>query len=215
VVRIIVTNHLRILACVMILSLMGPLGGIVKVEAAFPQVFVYPPSQTVDAIGNALTANVCVSDVFNLYAYQLKLYYNSTVLNGTSVADGPFLEGSGQTPFFYIEAFTDHYNSTYGIVWIDSTLVGNVLGVDGNGTLATIKFNATAPTSATPLSLRDMNLSDPNENPIPYISSDGTATILPEFTTTIAILTLFLILIPITLIIRKTHKRQDSKSSSR
>jgi len=126
VARTLVIIHLRILVYVMIVALITPLGGTIEVKAAFPQVFVYPPSQTVNAIGNALTANVSINDVFNLYAYEFKLYYNSTVLNGTSVTEGPFLEGSGQTPFFYVEAFTDHYNSTYGIVWIDSTLVGNV-----------------------------------------------------------------------------------------
>jgi hypothetical protein len=163
----------------MIGLLIIPLGRLVEANVAFPEVSVYPPSQTVDAIGNVFTANVCVSEVFNLYAYEFKLYYNSTVLNGTSVAEGSFLENSGQTPFFYVVAFTDHYNSTYGIVWIDSTLTGNVLGIDGDGVLATIKFNATTPSSSTSLSLRDVKLSDPNENPIPYVSSDGTVTVLP------------------------------------
>jgi hypothetical protein len=158
------------------------LGGLAEVKAAFPQVFVYPPSQTVDAIGNIFTANVCVSDVFNLYAYEFKLYYNSTVLNGTSVTEGSFLKQSGQNPFFYVEAFTDHYNSTYGIVWIDSTLTGNVLGIDGEGVLATIKFNAITSSNSTSLSLSDVKLSDPNSNQIPYASFNGTVTVLPKNT---------------------------------
>lgn len=170
----------------MIASLMIPLGGLVEAKAAFPQVSVYPPSQTVDAIRKVFAANVCINSVFNLYAYEFKLYYNSTVLNGTSVTEGPFLEASGQTPFFYIVAFTDHYNSTYGIVWIDSTITGNVLGINGDGVLATIKFNATAPGNSTSLSLRDVKLSDPNKNPIPYVSSDGTVTVLPKNTASAA-----------------------------
>ena len=202
--------------------LIASVGGVVEAKAEFPQVSVYPLSQTVDAIRNVLTANVCISDVFNLYAYEFKLYYNSTVLNGTSVAPGPFLEESGQKPFFYIVSFTDHYNSTYGIVWIDSSLEGNILGVDGDGTLATIKFKATAPGNSTPLSLRDVKLSDPNENPIPYVSFDGTVTVLAKNTEnpsntanteTIAILTIILIiliLIPIPFITRKMHKKPRS-----
>jgi hypothetical protein len=197
-------------------------GGSIEAKAEFPQVSVYPPSQTVDAIRNVFTMNVCISDVFNLYAYEFKLYYNSTVLNGTSVAEGPFLEESGQTPFFYIKDFTDHYNSTHGIVWIDSTLIGNVLGIDGDGVLATIKFNATAPGNSTSLSLRDVELSDPNENPIPYVSFDGTVTILPRNTEntentsnteTTAILTMILIiliLMPILFITRKMRKKPRS-----
>jgi hypothetical protein len=192
--------------------LIASVGGPVEVRAAFPQVFVYPLSQTIDAIGNVFTANVCISDVFNLYAYEFRLYYNSTVLNGTSVAEGPFLEENGQIPFFWPVNFTDHYNSTCGIVWIDSTLEGNVPGVDGNGTLAIIRFNATALASSTTLSLSDVNLSDPNENPIPYVSFDGTVTVLPEFTATTTILTLIVISIPILFITRKVRKTPRSQA---
>ena len=226
-------NHFKIPIYLTIALLIASVGGSLEVKAAFPQVFVYPPSQTINALRNVLTANVCVSDIFNLYAYEFKLYYNSTVLNGTSVTEGSFLEESGQTPFFYVEAFTDHYNSTYGIVWIDSTLVGNVLGIDGDGVLATIQFRATAPGNSTSLSLRDVNLSDPNENPIPYVSSDGTVTVLskntenpqtpqnpqsPQNIETIMILTIILIiliLIPILFITRKMRKKLDLKLSLR
>ena len=205
-------NRFKIIIYLTLALLISSVGGLAEVKAAFPQVFVYPPSQTVDAIGNVFTANVCISDVFNLYAYEFKLYYNSTVLNGTSVAAGPFLEQSGQTTLFYPVAFTDHYNSTYGIVWIDSTLTGNVPGVDGNGTLAIIKFNATALASSTTLSLSYVNLSDPNENPIPYVSFNGTVTVLPEFTATTAILALILISIPILFITRKMRKMPRSQA---
>jgi hypothetical protein len=190
----------------MITLLMTPVGRLVEAEAAFPQVFVYPRYQTVDAIRNVFTANVCITDVFNLYAYEFKLYYNSTVLNGTSVADGPFFEGSGQTPFFYLIAFTDHYNSTHGIIWVVSTLTGNVQGVDGDGVLATIRFNATAIGNSIPLYIRDVKLSDPEANSIPYVSSDGTVTVLSEFTWITALLTLILISLPILFRLRKMRK---------
>jgi len=189
----------------MTVLLIASMSGHVEVKAAFPQMFVYPPSQTVDAIREVFTANVCIGDVFNLYAYEFKLYYNSTVLNGTSAVSGPFLEESGQAPYFYVVAFSDHYNSTYGIVWIVSTLEENVQGIDGNGVLAIIKFNATALGNST-LSLSDLNLSDPNENSIPYVSFDGTVTVLPEYTATNAILTLILIAMPILFITRKMRK---------
>jgi hypothetical protein len=190
----------------MMATLMTPLGGLVEVKAAFPLVFVYPRYQTVDAIGNVFTANVSVSGVFNLYAYEFKLYYNSTVLNGTSVDEGPFLEESGQIPFFYHVAFTDHYNSTYGIIWIDSTLTGKVQGVDGDGVLATIRFNTTAIGNSVPLYLRDVKLSDPEANSIPYVSSDATVTVLPEFAWITPLLTLILISLPILFRTRKMRK---------
>jgi hypothetical protein len=190
----------------MIALLMTPLGGLVKVEAAFPHVFVDPPYQTIDAIGNVFTANVSISGVFNLCGYEFKLYYNSTALNGTSVTEGPFLEKGGQTPFFWPVAFTDHYNSTYGVVWIDSTLTGNVQGVDGDGVLTTIKFNATAIGNSISLYLRDVKLSDSEANSIPYVSSDGVVTVLPELTWITVLLTLILISLPILFRMRKMCK---------
>jgi hypothetical protein len=205
-------NRFKIAIDLVIILLVASAGAPMEAKAEFPQVFVYPFSQTVDTLRTVFTANVSISDVFNLYAYEFKLYYNSTVLNGTSVAEGPFLEENGQTPFFYVVAFTDHYNSTYGVVWVDSTLEGNVLGINGNGVLATIEFSATNPGNSIPLSLRDVKLSDPNSNPIPYVSFDGTVTVLPEFTGTTAILALILISIPILFITRKNA--QNAKISS-
>jgi hypothetical protein len=207
-------NWFKIAIYLAIILLVAWVGAPMEAKAEFPQVFVYPPSQTVDTLGSVFTANVCISDVFNLYAYEFKLYYNSTVLNGTSVVEGPFLEESGQTTFFYKVAFTDHYNSTYGIVWIDSTLEGNVLGIDGNGILATIRFNATASGNSIALSLRDVKLSDPNSNPIPYVSFDGTVTVLPEFRgATAMVLVLILISIPILFIMRRIRKTPRSQAA--
>jgi hypothetical protein len=207
-------NHFQILVYLIIAVLITPLSGLSGVKAAFPHVFVNPPYQTIDAVRNVFAANVCISDVFNLYGYEFKLYYNSTALNGSSVIGGPFLEESGQTPFFQPVAFTDHYNSTYGIVWVASALTGSVLGVDGDGVLATIEFNATALGNLIPLSLRDVKLSDPNHNPIPYVSSDGTVTVLSEFTWTTAILTLILISIPVLFVARRTRRtpRYETRS---
>jgi hypothetical protein len=209
------TNYFKILVYLMIALLMTPLGGLVEVKAAFPQVFVDPPHQTINAIGNVFTVNVSISGVVNLYAYEFKLYYNSTALNGTSVAEGPLLEKSGQTPFFYPVTFSDHYNSTYGVVWIDSTLQGNATGVDGDGVLTIIRFNATAIGNSIPLYLRDVKLSDPQANSIPYVSSDGTVTVIPEFTWITALLTLIIVSLPILFITRKMRKTPRSQPSFR
>jgi hypothetical protein len=153
---------------------------------------------------------VNISDVFNLYAYEFKLYYSSIALNGTPPAvEGPFLESGGQT-FFENLTFTDHYNSTYGVVWIVNTLIGNVPGVDGDGLLATIRFNATAAGNSIPLYLSDIKLSDPEANLIPYVNFDGTVTVLPEFTRTTALLIMILISIPILLRVRKMRKSSVS-----
>jgi hypothetical protein len=176
----------------LIVLLTMPLGAVIIVNAGSTRVLLDPPSQTVGAIGDSFTANVSIADVFNLYGYEFKLYYNSTIMNGTQVIEGSFLKSGGQT-FFWVVSFTDHYNSTHGVVWIDCTLTGHVPSINGSGVLATIKFKSLALGDSVPLHLADVKLSDPSPSPIPHEDSDGIVTVVPEFTSTVAVLTLMTI----------------------
>jgi hypothetical protein len=166
-----------------------PLGTVVTADAELTRVFVDPPSQTVNNVGDSFTVNISITNVFNLYAYQFKLYYNSTITNGTQVSEGSFLKSGGQT-FFWVMNFTDHYDSDHGIVSITCTLTGNLPGTNGNGVLATINFKSLATANSTPLHLADVLLYDNNVSPIPHEEADGTVTIIPEFTSLVAFLTL-------------------------
>lgn len=160
-------------------------------DAASTSLFLEPSSQTVSAIGDSFTVNVSIADVSNLYGYQLQLFYNSTLMNGTQVTEGPFLnESGGVQPFFDVETFTDNYNSTYGVVFVVCTLQGGVLGVNGGGVLITVQFKAVSKGNSVPLYLADVKLSDPNASPISYDLSGGTVTVVPEFTSLIAAVTL-------------------------
>ncbi|GEM_PF-2626585 len=182
----------------------------VSSDAASASLSLEPSSQTVGAVGVIFTVNVSIADVSNLYAYSLKLYYNSTLMNGTEVAEGPFLKSGGVQTFFNIANFTDHYNSTLGIVSIYSLLMGGALGVNGSGVLITVQFKSLAPGNSVPLHLEDVNLSDPNSNSIPYtIPSDGTVTVVPEFTSLVAILT-FVAISLVVLLVRKRATWPDT-----
>jgi len=187
-------SFFKVLACSAILVLLIlPLSAVIKANAASTTaVFIDPPSQQVNAVGDYFTVNVSISDVSNLYGYELEVYYNSTVMNGTQVTEGPFLNESGNyEPFFDIVSFTDNYNSTEGLVSVVCTLTGAVLGVSGGGVLVTIEFKSLALGNSIPLNLEDVQLSDPNSNPISYqLLSGGTVTIVPEFASPIAVVTL-------------------------
>jgi outer membrane protein assembly factor BamB len=149
-------------------------GGVKTVFAqAATRVFIDPPTQTVGDVGDFFIVNVDVADVSNLYAFEFKLYYDSTVMNGTQASQGSFLKG-GVTVFF---SFIDEYNSTYGFLNIAVTLFGSVPGVSGSGVLATIKFKSLAPAESVPLHLADVKLSDPNINPITTDTTDGAVTV--------------------------------------
>jgi len=166
-----------------------PLGAVIIVEATSTCVFLDPPTQTVGAIGDFFTVNVSIADVFDLYGYGFKLYYNSTVMNGTQVIEGSFLKSGGQTSF-WVTSFTDHYNLTHGVVSIVCFLMGNVSGIGGGGVLATIKFKSLAVGDSVPLHLVDVELSDSGFSPIFHEDFDGTVTVIPEFTSMVVFLTL-------------------------
>jgi len=159
-------------------------------------VYVSPKEQVIDSLNESFIVNVSICNVLDLYGYEFKLFYNSSILNGSQVIEGPFLNSTGKSAFFWVVAFNDHYNSTHGIVWVDSCLTGDVLGVNGNGTLVTIKFKSLA-VGSSQLSLDDVKLVDSRKNSIPCQNIDGLVTIIPELTLpfiTLALCLLFYIL---------------------
>jgi hypothetical protein len=110
-------------------------------------------SLTVTA-GNVYTVNVLIGaapgpadDAVSLYAYQLSVSYDASVLS-VQDAVNPASEGSfftsvyplpGQT--FFLSGFDDGIG---GVSFIADTLVGPLAGVSGSGTLASISFLAIA-----------------------------------------------------------------------
>ena len=156
-------------------------------------VYVSPKEQVIDFLNESFIINVSICNVLDLYGYEFKLFYNSSTLNGSQVIEGPFLSSTGKDAFFWVVAFNDHYNSTHGIVWVDSCLTGDVLGVNGNGTLVTIKFKSLA-VGFSQLSLDDVKLVDSRKNSIPCQSIDGSVTIIPELTLPFITLALCLLL---------------------
>jgi len=164
----------------LIVLLTMPLGAVIIVEATSTWAFLDPSTQTVGAIGDFFTVNVSIADVFDLYGYGFKLYYDSTVMNGTQVIEGSFLKSGGRT-LFWVMNFTDHYDSTHGVVWIVCSLLGNVSGVSDSGVLATIKFESVSVGDSIPLHLADVELFDSSGSPIPHEDLDGTVTVIPEF----------------------------------
>jgi hypothetical protein len=159
------------------------------VDAGSTRVFLAPSNQVVDAVGDSFTVNVSISDVSNVYGYGFRLYYNSTVMNGTQVVEGSFLRNSGQT-FFWVTNFTDCYDSTHGLVEVTCSSLSNVSGVSGSGVLATIEFKSLAVSALTPLHLANVELSNRNASSIPHEDVDGTVAVVPELTSLVAFLTL-------------------------
>ena len=133
-----------------------PLGATVSVS----------PSSVTCPVFQDFTISVNVSGVSDLYGWDIILTWNNALLDVVNVAEGPFLKSGGATFFFY------SVNATDGSVEVDDALTGNINGVNGGGTLATITFYVNN-AGACPLSLTEATLVDSQDNQIPSLTVDG------------------------------------------
>jgi hypothetical protein len=86
-------------------------------------------------VGQSFTINIGISNVVDLYGWELKLGWNASLLSLVGADEGPFLRVGGNTSLAY------HLNVTDMHVMADCNLEGHIPGVSGNGTLATVMFN--------------------------------------------------------------------------
>jgi len=124
------------------------------------------PSTVTACIGQSFSINVNISCVLDLYGWEFKLSWNSTLLDAVNVTQGNFLKNGGET------FFASKTDNTAGYVLVDCTLLGNVLGVSGNGTLAVVKF-CVERTGESILDLYNTTLVNSSEQPIAHQSTDG------------------------------------------
>jgi len=124
------------------------------------------PAVVNSSVGEYFLIYINVSDVVDLYGWEFKLGWNSSLLEVVSVEEGDFLKSGGDT------FFTEKINNTAGYVYLACTLLGNVPGVSGNGGLAIIKFYVKAPGECL-LDLYDTKLGDSLAQPILHTANDG------------------------------------------
>lgn len=126
---------------------------------------VDPPTSKA-MVNQSFMININISDIADLYGWEFKLGWNSTVLEAISVVEGPFLRQGGDT-FFWSKI-----NNTEGYLLADCTLLGNMPGVTGNGTLSTIELHVKAKGESI-LHLYDTKLINSLEQPINHTAIDG------------------------------------------
>jgi hypothetical protein len=131
----------------------------VTVVSVFPQL-------TGANLGQSFSIDVTVSNVVDLYAWEIELSWAPSLLGTISVTEGSFLRSGGDTFFIY------SWNDTQGHTLIDCTLVGQIVGVNGSGVLATVTFFV-LDLGETSLDLHDEVLLDHNEVQITCQVSDG------------------------------------------
>ena len=145
--------------------------GEIRVTQVFIEVTVTdlkPPTVSVSYAPGTFTINITVTDVVDLYSWQVGMTFNATVVEVLSLVEGPFLRQGGTT--IMTRGTIDNTN---GIVHRHAfSLTGPVPGVTGNGTLATITFKLKNYGNST-LHLIDVILLDSTLTEIPYNTTDG------------------------------------------
>jgi hypothetical protein len=137
---------------------------------ASPQTTVYvAPSAMTVTVGQIFSVNVEISDVVDLYGWEFTLKWNSTFLDVLNVNEGEFLKSGGDTFFWPI------MNNTEGYILADCTLIGNITGVNGSGTLAIVEFKVEGAGESI-LDLYDTKLVNSLEQPMAHTSNDGYVT---------------------------------------
>jgi len=105
-------------------------------------VSVYPQQNSV-TVGQTFTIDIKIEDVSGLQGFDFCLKYPTTILNVSKVEEGSFLASFGPTFVAKLEIEED-YQMWRGRVWLAVVICGDGFA-NGNGTLATITFNAIAP----------------------------------------------------------------------
>lgn len=142
--------------------------GMVPVGVASTKASIYvDPPISAEAVGQNFMININISDVVDLYGWEFKLGWNSTILDAVDVTEGSFLKEGGETYFPPPEI-----NNTAGYILAYCTLQGDVPGVSGNGTLAMVEFYVEAQGECL-LDLYDTKLVDSFELQIDHTAIDG------------------------------------------
>ena len=158
---------------------------------SFPSITVTPDLYVATHTGEIFNITVDVKNLdrdWRLIGAEFKLHYNSTLLETKEdwISEGPFLQQFAP----YGTWFKSYVEHDFGLVGI--LILPNATGAwtepfpEGNGTLATITFNATSlpwePTPSCVLQLDDTQLIDVDLNLIPHTVSHGYYEVGPYLT---------------------------------
>ncbi|UCH32426.1 MAG: hypothetical protein JSV05_03340 [Candidatus Bathyarchaeota archaeon] len=127
----------RLLCCICILSIVFSISALVSLsfQEATAAVLRISPSSITEEAGQSFIVNITISNVSDLYGWEFRLAWNSSLLEATSVFEGAFLKAGGET--FFPSPIV---NNTAGHMLVDCTLIGSIPGVSGSGVLAIITF---------------------------------------------------------------------------
>lgn len=166
-----INKHL-ILVLLTLIAISTPF--IIKVSLSSSTTIVYIDPEKIELlVGKTFTIEIKISNAEKIYGWEFRLKWNSNLLNMIEVVEGDFLKKRSGTFFT-----TNTSKAKDGLLIVDCTLLGNVPGIDGNGTLATIKFYAKVQGKCF-LELEKTILVDESERPVSHMTINGEVTVKP------------------------------------
>jgi len=118
---------------------------------------------------NEFNVTISIINATSLHAWDLNLYYNTTILTATNVFEGDFLKSGGITEF--MSEIQNDFNATHGLIRMSCTL-SNSAEVSGNGVLAIITFHVEN-YGDTPITIANDVLYDSMGNLLPHNTFHG------------------------------------------
>ena len=163
-----------------------------QVKADGTVVSVEPATVDIAAVGQTQTVDINITDVTNLYGYEIKIWYlnayvNTTAGNVTRPA-GHFMGTDDPAEFFLPSwAVNNAFNATWGRIFVGFTLLGPpTMAKNGSGMLLRINFTGVG-VGLTPIVLANypgwegpIALSDNTGAKIPHTVSNGAINVIPE-----------------------------------
>lgn len=141
-------------------------------EASVPLI-AFQPNLHETFRDEAFSLNITVSNVTDLYLWVVNVEWNSTVLDFLQYVEGPFLKQGGETTIM------DSGVSPGKISELACTLLGDVAGVNGSGTLVTLTYTAlTVGTTSVNITFSDL-LNSAGQS-ISHETGEATIKVLPS-----------------------------------
>jgi hypothetical protein len=144
-------------------------------NVTLPSLEVVPKIYTADHINETFNINIDIKDLleeWNLIGAELKLGYNSSLLEVESVTEGPFLQSFAPYGTWFMSDNEIGYAHVGNLIYPNPNGTWNPPFPHGDGTIATIAFKVIN-SGESILDLYDTNLVDTNSVKIPHYSSDG------------------------------------------
>lgn len=187
----------------------------VAVQAASGTTVSVVPSTSTPRLGETVTVNITISNVQNLYAVDVTLRWNTSVLQVLNVnsrlgveshPDGVLHE---QLPNYPIEIVDDTLSQETGEYHIAATSVNSVSSFNGSGNVAIITFNVTAlghSELGLESELSDHPASGEHANLMEHTDVAGSVNVIPEFPSITAVVLLLVLATAVVVFFKKRLK---------